>query len=147
MKKVFATWKMSFAALLLVGGLMFVSNTATAQLTSTITASNADIKGVNGTWANESDALQLIQAELDGPINTALTQLPEQSSQFIVWKYKGLLYELVYNSIDQGVGVSKSVRINYERLAGASNIEPVLTPLSQTEWQTILNELIDLLTN
>ncbi|MDO8368043.1 MAG: hypothetical protein Q7T20_14675 [Saprospiraceae bacterium] len=146
MKKVFANWKMSLSALLLVGGLMFVSNTATAQLTSTLTAS-ADIKGVTGTWALESAALQLLLDEINGPIATALEQLPVNSSQFTVWKYKGLLYEQVYNSIQQGVGVSKAVRINYEHLAGASNIEPVLTPLSPAEWQIILNELVDLLTD
>lgn len=146
MKKVFANWKMPFSAFLLVGGLMFVSNTATAQLTSSLVAS-ADIKGVTGTWVAGSAALQLLQDELNGPIATALEQLPVQSSQFIVWKYKGLLYEEVYKSIEQGIPVSKAVRINYERLAGATNIEPVLSPLSPAEWQTILNELIDLLTN
>lgn len=146
MKKVFANWKMSLSALLLVGGLMLLSNTAQAQLTSTTVAS-ADIKGVTGTWADQSNALQLLQDEINGPIATALEQLPVQSSQFIVWKYKGLLYEQVYNSIQQGISVSKAVRINYEKLSGASNIEPVLSPLSPAEWQTIFNELVDLLTN
>ncbi|MFN0213041.1 MAG: hypothetical protein ACKVT2_02190 [Saprospiraceae bacterium] len=146
MKKVFANWKMPLTALLLVSGLMFVSNTAQAQLTSTIVGS-ADIKGVTGTWADQSTALQLLQNEINGPIASALEQLPVQSSQFIVWKYKGVLYEMVYNSIQQGVPVSKAVRVNYEHLSGASNIEPVVSPLSPAEWQTILNELVDLLTN
>jgi len=146
MKKVFANWKMSLSAFLLVGGLMFVSNTAKAQLTSTTVAS-VDIKGVTGTWVSGSEALQLLQDEINGPIATALEQLPVQSSQFIVWKYKNLLYEQVYNSIQQGISVSKAVRINYEALSGASNIEPVLTPLSAAEWQTIFNELVNLLTN
>jgi len=146
MKKVFANWKMSLSALLLVGGLMFVSNTAKAQISSTSVAS-VDIKGVTGTWVAQSVALQLLQDEINGPIATALEQLPVQSSQFIVWKYKNLLYEEVYNSIQQGIPVSKALRINYEKLAGASNIEPVLTPLSAAEWQTIFNELVDLLTN
>ena len=146
MKKVFANWKMSMTTLFLVGGLMFVSNTAQAQLSSTLSGS-VDIKGVTGTWESQSTALQLLLNEINGPIATALEQLPVQSSQFIVWKYKGLLYEQVYNSIAQGVPVSKAVRVNYEHLSGASNIEPVLSPLSPAEWQIIFNELVDLLTN
>lgn len=148
MKKVFANWKMSLSALLLVGGLMFVSNTAQAQLTSSLAAPNdlQPIKGVSGTWVSQPEALQLLQAELDGNITTALATLPIQSSQFIVWKYKGLLYEEIIRSIENGVSVSKALRINYEHLAGASNIEPVISPLSQAEWQAIFNELVDLLT-
>lgn len=146
MKKVFANWKMSLSALLLVGGMMLVSNSVQAQGGISATAiGNSDVKGA-GTWVLESSALQLLQAELEGPINTALEQLPSNSSMFTIWKYKGLLYEQVYNSIQQGVPVSKAVRVNYEQLSGASHIEPVLTPLSPAEWQTIFNELVDLLT-
>lgn len=146
MKKVFANWKMSLSALFLVGGLMFLSNNVQAQISSTPNAA-IDIKGVTGSWASNSEALQLLQEQLDGPIKDALEQLPTNSSMFIIWKYKGLLYEEVYKSIQDGATVSKAVRVNYEHLAGASNLEPVLSPLSQSEWQTIFNELVDLLTN
>lgn len=147
MKKVFTNWKMSLSALLLVGGMMLVSNSAQAQggITSSPVA-NVDVKGA-GTWVFESNAIQLVKDELSGPINTALEQLPVGSSQYFVWKYKAIFYEAVLSSLLDGVGTSKSVRVNFDRLAGSTNAEPVVTPLSQAEWQGILNEMVDLLSN
>jgi hypothetical protein len=146
MKKVFANWKMSLSALLLVGGLMFLSNSAQAQ-GGLVTANptQADVKGA-GAWALESDALTLLEGELQGSIASALENLPSGGQQYIVWKLKGQLYEDVYASIKNGVSVSKSVRVSFDHLAGASHLEPVISPLSQTEWQAIFNELVDLLT-
>lgn len=146
MKKVFANWKMSFAALLLVGGLMVVSNSAQAQ-DGLLTSSNGypDVKGA-GTWLLEADALALLEAELQGNIATALETLPPTGQQFIFWKYKAMLYEAVYASIVEGTNTSKAFRINYDRLAGAQHLEPVISPLSQSEWQLIFNEMVDLLT-
>jgi len=146
MKKVFANWKMSLSALLLAGGLMLVSNSAQAQ-GGLITAnpSQADVKGA-GTWALESDALTLLLGEMEGPIAQALAQLPSTGQQYLVWKYKADLYSAVYAAISSGSTVSKAVRVNYDHLAGASHLEPVISPLSQTEWQAIFNELVDLLT-
>jgi hypothetical protein len=145
MKKVFANWKMSLSALLLVGGLMFLSNNVQAQISSTPNAA-IDIKGVTGSWALESDALTLLLGEMEGTIAQALVQLPSGGQQYLVWKYKADLYSAVYASISQGLSVSKAVRVNYDHLAGASHMEPVISPLSQTEWQAIFNELVDLLT-
>jgi hypothetical protein len=148
MKKVFTNWKMSLSALLLVGGLMLVSNSAQAQGgTTSSTVANVDVKGA-GTWALEADALALLAAELQGPIAQALATLPPGGQQFIIWKEKAQLYEAVYASISGGITVSKSVRINYDQVAGASHLEPIaFSPLSQAEWQAILNELVDLLSN
>lgn len=148
MKKVFANWKMSLSALLLVGGLMFVSNSAQAQggmLQQNPT--QQDIKGA-GTWVLESDALALLEAELQGPIAQALANLPSGGQQYIVWKEKAQLYEAVYASIKEGIAPSKAVRINYDHVAGASHLETIqFSPLSQAEWQSILNGLVDLLSN
>jgi hypothetical protein len=146
MKKVFANWKMSLSALLLVGGLMIVSNSASAQNGQLVNPTTPDIKGA-GTWVLESNALALLQGEMEGTIEQALSQLPSGGQQYIVWKYKAQLYSSVYGSISQGVSVSKAVRVQYDQLAGASHLEPVISPLSQTEWQAILNELVDLLSN
>lgn len=147
MKKVFANWKMSLAALLLVGGLMLVSNSAQAQ-GGLVTSNNdtPDVKGA-GTWLLEADALATLEAELQGNIATALETLPPTGQQYIFWKYKAMLYEAVHASIREGVNTSKSFRINYDRLAGASHLETVISPLSQPEWQQIFNEMVDLLTN
>ena len=147
MKKVFANWKMSLSALFLVGGLMLLSTSAQAQ--GGLLQANPvqpDIKGA-GAWVIEADALTLLEAELQGSIAQALTNLPSGGQQYIYWKLKAQLYEAVHASILGGVAVSKSVRINYDHLAGASHAEPVISPLSPTEWQAILNELVDLLTN
>lgn len=147
MKKVFANWKMSLATLLLVGGLMIVSNSAQAQ-GGTITSSQVspDVKGA-GTWLLEADALTALEGELNGSIAQALANLPSGGQQYIVWKMKAKLYEDVLASIQEGIAVSKAVRINYDQSAGASHLEPKTTPLSQAEWQAIFNELVDLLTN
>lgn len=146
MKKVFANWKMSLSALLLVGGLMFVSNSAQAQGgVSAIPVGNADVKGA-GTWAIEADALTLLVGEMEGTIAQALATLPPGGQQYIVWKSKADLYSRVYSSIQSGVSVSKSVRLNYDQMAGASHLDNVISPLSQAEWQQVLNELVDLLT-
>lgn len=147
MKKVFANWKMSLTALLLMGSLMLVSNGAQAQgnTLSSNPGTADDVKGA-GTWAIEADALLLLEIELQGPITQALEQLPNGSGQFYVWKYKATLYEAVHASIQQGIPVSKAVRANYDRMAGAPHMEPVISVLSQSEWQTIFNELVDLLT-
>lgn len=145
MKKVFANWKMSLSALFLVGGLMFLSNNVQAQISSTPNAA-IDIKGVTGSWALESEALNLLEIELQGPIATALESLPTGGQQYIVWKVKAQLYEAVRASILNGATVSKAVRINYDQMAGASHLEPKITPLSQAEWQALFNELVDLLT-
>lgn len=147
MKKVFANWKMSFAALLLVGGLMLVSNSAQAQ-NGLVTSNNnyPDVKGA-GTWLLEADALAVLKAELDGNIATALETLPPTGQQFIFWKYKAELYEAVYASIEAGINTSKAFRVNYDRRAGAPHQEPVISALSQAEWQLIFNEMVDLLTN
>lgn len=148
MKKVFANWKMSLSALLLVGGLMFVSNSAQAQ-GGTLTASQAtpDVKGA-GTWALEADALALLEAELNGPIAQALANLPNGGQQYVIWKSKAGLYEAVHASIKEGIAVSKAVRINYDHVAGASHLDVIpFSPLSQAEWQVVFNELVDLLTN
>jgi len=145
MKKVFANWKMPLSALLLVGGLMFLSNNVQAQISSTPNAA-IDIKGVTGTWVLDSDALTLLEGELQGPIAQALAQLPNGGQQYLVWKYKAQLYSDVYDSIKQGVLTSRAVRINYDQLAITSTDANPFSPLSQAEWQTILNELIDLLT-
>lgn len=147
MKKVFTNWKMSLSALLLVSGLMFVSSSAQAQgaISSTAIGANADVKGA-GTWVLEADALALIEAELQGPIAQALAVLPPGGQQYLFWKGKAELYEAVYASIVSGISPSKSVRVNFDQMAGASHLEPVISYLSQNEWQTIFNELIDLLT-
>jgi hypothetical protein len=148
MKKVFANWKMSLSALLLVGGLMFVSNSAQAQggmLQQNPT--QQEIKGA-GTWVLESDALTLLEGELQGPIAQALANLPSGGQQYIVWKEKARLYEAVYASIKEGIVPAKAVRINYDHAAGASHLEPIqFSALSQAEWQSILNGLVDLLSN
>ena len=147
MKKVFTNWKMSLSALLLVGGLMLMSSSAHAQggLLQPNPAS-PEVKGA-GTWVVENDALALLQAELQGSITQALANLPSGGQQYIVWKVKGQLYEAVYASVSAGIAVPKAVRFNYDRMAGASHLEPVISPLSQSEWQAIFNELVDLLTN
>lgn len=147
MKKVFANWKMSLSALVLVSGLMFVSNSAQAQ--GGMLQPNPvepDVKGA-GTWVLEADALTLLEGELNGQIAQALAQLPNGGQQYLFWKYKAELYSNVYASIQQGIVTSKAVRINYDHLAGAPHMEPVISPLSQNEWQMIFNELVDLLTN
>ena len=146
MKKVFANWKMSLSALFLVGGLMLMSTSAQAQGGLVQTPAEPDIKGA-GAWVIEADALASLEAELQGSIAQALANLPGGGQQYIYWKLKAQLYEAVHASILSGVAVSKSVRINYDHLAGASHAEPVISPLSPTEWQAILNELVDLLTN
>lgn len=148
MKKVFANWKMSLTALFLVGGLMLVSNSAQAQSGNLQqNPASPEIKGVTGNWAVESDAIQLLEGELQGTIATALATLPNNGQQYLVWKYKAELYDAVRASIVQGVTVPKAVRINYAHLAGSPSQETVISPLSQNEWQTIFNELVDLLTN
>ena len=136
MKKVFL--KISLLAVFLLVGLM------SAQAQTLTSVSNTDVKTL-GTWTAESDALQLLEAELSGPIAQALETLP-QGQQFIIWKYKAILYQNVHTSISAGTPVSKSVRINYDQLAGASHLEPILTALSQAEWLVLYNELVDLLT-
>jgi hypothetical protein len=147
MKKVFANWKMSLATLLLVGGLMIVSNSAQAQ-GGLITSNNdtPDVKGA-GTWVLEADALALLEGELQGNIATALETLPPSGQQYIFWKYKAMLFEAVHASIKGGINTSKAFRVNYDRMAGASHQEPVISALSQAEWQQIFNEMVDLLTN
>ena len=147
MKKVFANWKMSLSALLLVGGMMLLSNSVQAQSGISSTAiGNSDIKGA-GTWVFESDALSLLEAELQGPITQALANLPTGGQQYIVWKVKAQLYEAVHASVTEGIPVSKAVRINYDQMAGASHLEPIpFSPISQAEWQDLLNGLVDLLT-
>ena len=147
MKKVFTNWKMSLSALLLVGGLMLVSNSAQAQGGLLLANPTTPVVKGAGTWVLESDALTLIEGELNGTIAQALAQLPNGGQQYLVWKYKAELYSAVYTSIQQGVPVNKAVRINYDHLAGSTNAEPVISPLSQAEWQAIFNELVDLLTN
>lgn len=126
---------------------MLVSNSAQAQggITSSPVA-NVDVKGA-GTWVLETDAIQILKDELSGPINDAANIIPVGSSQYFIWKYKAILYEAVLASMLEGIGTSKAVRINYDRLAGSTNAEPVVSPLSQAEWQGILNELVDLLSN
>jgi hypothetical protein len=147
MKKVFANWKMSFAALLLVGGLMLVSNSAQAQSGLVTANSNyPDVKGA-GTWVLEAEALTLLHAEMTGQIEQALEQLPPSGQQYIFWKHKAMLYSMVYSSIQEGINTSKAFRINYDRMAGAPHQEPVISALSQSEWQQIFNEMVDLLTN
>ena len=145
MKKVFTNWKMSLSALLLVSGLMFVSTSAQAQgaISSTAIGANADVKGA-GTWVLEAEALTLLEGQLQGPINQALTTLPSGGQQYIVWKAKAELYETVYANIKQGISPSKSVALSYAQLAGP--VDHLITPLSAAEWQTLLNELVDLLT-
>lgn len=145
MKKVFANWKMSLSALLLVGGLMFVANSAQAQGTL-LQPYNADVKGASN-WKVESAALQALEAELQGPIAQALNTLPPSGQQYIVWKHKAQLYEAVHYSIQQGVNTSKAVRVNYDQMAGAPHLEPVISALTQQEWQVIFNDLVTLLTN
>lgn len=147
MKKVFANWKMSLAALLLVGGLMLVSNSAQAQ-GGLVTSNNStpDVKGA-GTWLFEADALAALEAELQGNITTALESLPPSGQQYIVWKHKAQLYEAVHAAIKDGINTSKAFRINYDRMAGGSHLEPVISALSPAEWQLIFNEMVDLLTN
>ena len=146
MKKVFANWKMSLSALLLMGGLMLLSNSAQAQGSSLTNDPGAsDVKGA-GTWVLESEALALLQAQLAGPIEQALVNLPNGGQQYLNWKYKAALYEEVYASIQGGVPVSKAVKLNFSKLAGpVDNIQ--FSPLSQSEWQALLNELVDLLSN
>jgi hypothetical protein len=58
-----------------------------------------------------------------------------------------MLYSMVYSSIQEGINTSKAFRINYDRMAGAPHQEPVISALSQSEWQQIFNEMVDLLTN
>lgn len=146
MKKVFANWKMSLSALLLMGGLMLLSNSAQAQGSSiTNDASASDVKGA-GAWVLESDALALLQAQLAGPIEQALINLPNGGQQYIVWKNKAMLYEEVYAAIQNGVPVSKSVKLSYSKFAGpVDNLQ--FSALSPAEWQALLNELVDLLSN
>jgi len=146
MKKVFANWKMSLSALLLVGGLMLVSNSAQAQ-GGLVTANptTPDVKGA-GTWAIEADALTLLEIELQGEITQALASLPSGGQQYIVWKHKAMLYEAVYASILDGVTVPKSVRVSYDQLAGAAHLDKIISPLSPAEWQGVFNDLVDLLT-
>lgn len=145
MKKVFANWKMSLSALLLVGGLMLVSSNAQAQtLQLEANPASPDVKGA-GVWLFETDALLALEGQLQGPIAQALVQLPNGGQQYIVWKYKAMLYEGTYASVKQGVAVSKAVVLNYSALAGP--VDHLISPLSQAEWQTMFNELVDLLTN
>lgn len=144
MKKVFANWKMSLSALLLVGGLMLVSNNAQAQ-GSNLQPHTPDVKGA-GTWLVESEALQALETQLQGPIAQALAQLPPGGQQYIVWKTKAELYEAIRGSIIGGVNTSRAFRVNYDQRAGAPHIEPVISALSQAEWQAVFNELVDLLT-
>jgi len=82
MKKVFTNWKMSFSALLLVGGLMLVSNNAQAQ-GNILQPNTPDVKGA-GTWLVESEALQALEAQLKGPIAQALATLPPGGQQYII---------------------------------------------------------------
>lgn len=136
---------MSLSALLLVGGLMFVANSAQAQ-GNVFQPVNSDVKGASN-WKVESVALQVLEAELQGPIAQALNTLPPSGQQYIIWKHKAMLYQGVHSSIEQGVSTSKSVRINYDQLAGAPHMEPIISALTQQEWQVILNDLVTLLTN
>ena len=146
MKKVFANWKMSLSALLLMGGLMLLSNSAQAQGSSlTKDPSASDVKGA-GTLVLESEAISLLEAQLSGPINQALNNLPNGGQQYLVWKYKGMLYEDALSSIKAGVPVSKAVKLNYAKMAGPVD-KIQFSPLTQAEWQGLLNELVDLLSN
>lgn len=150
MKKVFANWKMSLTALLLVGGLMLVSNQAQAQggpAVMEVSPANLEVKEA-GVWVSGSEALDLLDAQIQGPITQALIDLPAGGQQYLFWKHKGLLYDAVYASLREGVSTAKAVRFNYDQVAGAPHIlRTTASPLSQTEWQQIFNELVDLLTN
>jgi len=146
MKKVFANWKMSLSALLLVGGLMLVSNSAQAQGGQLVAnPTSPEVKGA-GVWVIESNALALLEAELTGSIAQALAQLPAGGQQYIVWKYKAQLYSSVHSSITEGASVPKAVVNNYAALAGPLD-SVTFSALSQAEWQVMFNELVDLLTN
>lgn len=144
MKKVFTNWKMSLTALFLVGGLMLVSNNAQAQ-GNILQPNTPDVKGADS-WLVESEALQTLEAQLQGPIAQSLAQLPPGGQQYIIWKTKAELYEAVHGAIASGINTSKAFRVNYDQKAGAPHLEPVISALSQSEWQAVFNELVDLLT-
>ena len=127
---------------------MLVSNSAQAQGGQVVpNPTSPEVKGA-GVWVIESNALALLEAELTGSIAQALSQLPAGGQQYIVWKYKAILYENVRTSILGGAQVSKSAVNNYFALAGSPSIfdnQPI-TALSQAEWQVIYNDMVDLLT-
>lgn len=137
---------MSLMAILLLAGLMFATSAQAQGGTLQPAPSTPSIK-TTGAWLNATSALEALQTELNGSINQALETLPPTGQQYLIWKYKAELYEGVHASILGGVSVEKAVRVNFDRLAGAKHAEPVISALSQAEWQVIFNEIVDLLTN
>ena len=136
---------MSLMAVVLLAGLMFATNAQAQGGTLEPAPSTPSIK-TTGVWLASSSALEALETELNGSINQALETLPPSGQQYIIWKFKAELYEGVYESILRGTSVEKAVRINFDRLAGAKHAEPVISALSQAEWQDIFNEIVDLLT-
>jgi len=141
MKNMFA--KMSLIAVLLLGGLMLATNVQAQGGTLQQDPSKPDVK-ISGTWSVAAAAVQLLEAQLNGPITQALESLPQGGQSFTTWKCKYQLYSAVRTSILADVPVPKAVRINYDQLNGS--VDAVPSPISSNEWQVIFDEMIDLLT-
>lgn len=129
-------------AVLLLGGLMFATSAQAQSGTLQNVTSSTDVKTL-GTWHSTPEALQLLETQIQGPIEQSLASL-QPGQQYTFWKSKAQLYEAVRTSILNGVSAPKAIRANFDHLSG--NVDSVISPLSQSDWQVIYNELVDLLT-
>jgi len=130
-------------AVLLLGGLLLATSAQAQSTKLQSTSVSTDVKTLN-TWVASNTAVQRLDAQLQGPIEQALTTLP-QGQQYTVWKSKAQLYEAVRTSILSGVSSPKAIRTNFDLMSG--KVDTVISPLSQSEWNIIFNDLVDLLTD
>jgi hypothetical protein len=141
MKNMFA--KMSLMAVLLLGGLMLATNVQAQGGTLQQDPAKPDVK-ISGTWSVGAAAVQLLDAQLNGPISQALATLPQGGQSYTTWKCKYQFYSAVRTSIIADIPVAKAVRVNYEQFNGS--VDAISSPISSNEWQVIFDEMVDLLT-
>lgn len=144
MKKVLV--KMSLMAVMVFSGLMLVTNSAQAQTSATLTSigQQTDVKTA-GTFKSASEAANILLQAIQSK-EFQLTQLVEGSYVATIVKTEHSLYSNVYESILNGVPVSKAFKTRYTEMAPGHDSSPS-SPLNASDWQQIYNNLLDLLTD
>lgn len=115
MKRTFAkrSLQMLVAMFLLVGGMLFVSNTASAQSVS----SSLNVSGYS--WVAEDEALGILQ--------TRISLIHQQLAGFVIgtasWNEgmrRSVFYKGIYREINDGTSVPDAIVATYTRFANAN---------------------------
>lgn len=144
MKKVFAKLGMpsALAMVFLFGGLFLGSNSAAAQGTIASGQATSPIK-TTGTWATPSEAINVLTLE----INALMPVLDANPTPAL--KMEIYVYETILGMIEGGLPVPNAAYNAFYSISPTAGVDgnPSVSGISTNDWNTIYNNMLDLLTN